>query len=155
MEEKQLVITKKNTLAVLFILVGIISIVFSGVFLYEGFDKSKLITREMQSENITYTSAGGEIAGVIDNPAEAIVMAGVLKEHRSTRYGAYTTLKNGDPNRDQILKAMTMENALNLAVLGYGVTDVVKASSAFMGLTGLLFTVAGVVLARSPRVKLE
>ncbi len=146
---------KKNTLAVLFLLAGIVSIVFAGVFILEGFSKSALITREMQSENITYTGAGGDIAGVIDTPAEAGVMAGVLKEHRNTRYGSYTTLKNGDPNRDQILKAMTMENSLNLAVLAYGVTDVVKASSAFMGVNGIIFAIIGIVMLRSRVIKLE
>lgn len=144
-----MVTVKKSTLAVIFILAGVISIIFGGIFVFEGFDKSTFIAQAMESENITYAGAGGDITGVINTPKEAQVMASVLKEHRDSDYGSYSQLKRDDPNRDQILKAMTLENSLNLAVLGAGLTDVVKASGAFMSILGIIFVAGGMSMTRN------
>jgi hypothetical protein len=75
-------------------------------------------------------------------------MAAILKEHRTQNYGYYSKLDRTDPNRDQILKAITMETSLNLAQLGYGLTDVIKATGAYIGLLGITLCISGVFLAR-------
>lgn len=126
-------------LATLVLLVGILSVAMGGFFIYEGVAKGNLITASMELEKVKYASADGSIDGLIDNPKEAAVMAGVLREHRFQSYGYYAELKKDDPKRDQILKAMTMENSLNLAQMGYGLTDVVKANGVFMIIVGLTF----------------
>ncbi len=134
-----MVITGSTKLATMVLLVGILSVVMGGFFIYEGVAKSNLITTSMELEKVKYNSADGAINGIIDTRQEAAVMAGVLREHRVNDYGYYSELKRDDPKRDQILKAMTMENALNLAQLGYGLTDVVKANGVFMVMIGLTF----------------
>lgn len=125
------------------ILVGIISIAMGVFFIAQGFNKSDMITEAMASQNITYNSAGGEIVGVIDNAYEAKVMSDVLASHRSAQ-GSYTALKKDDPKRQTILNAMTMENALNLAQMGLGLTQVVEGTGAFMILIGLTMGALGV-----------
>lgn len=146
-----MVISQNRKVATLVSLVGVISIVLGAFFVFQSIAKSNMITEQMYSEKISYNSADGSINGTIDTPQEASSMALVLKQHRSERYGNYSELKRDDPNRDQILKAMTMENSLNLAVLGYGLTDVVKATGAFMIIVGLALSVGGAASLRSYR----
>ena len=77
-------------------------------------------------------------------------MAEILREHRTTDYGYYSELKRDDPNRDQILKALTMETSLNLAQLSYGLVTVVEVNGVFMIIVGLaLGTVAFVIRPRN------
>ena len=138
--------------AILVLVVGLIALAVGGVFITLGFQKANLITTSMAAQNVSYAGAGGDILGIIDTPQEAQVMATILEQHRSERYGSYTSLGKDDPNRQTILNAMTMENSLNMAVLGYGLTDVVKASGAFMVLVGLAFVAISVpgILQRKP-----
>jgi len=146
-----MVISGTKKLGTILILAGIISLVFSGVFVFQSVSKANLITEAMCLENVTYGGADGTIDGVIDTPAEAQVMAGILREHRMERYGYYSELERDDPNRETILKAMTMENSLNLAQVGYGLADVVKFTGLFMGLVGVTLVVSGAFVIRSGR----
>ena len=136
-----MIFTGGTKLATVVLLVGILSVVMGGFFIYEGVAKGNLITASMELEKAKYNSADGTIDGVINTSQEAAAMAAVLREHRFTQYGYYSDLKKDDPKRDQILKAMTMENSLNLAQLGYGLTDVVKGTGVFMAMIGLTFIV--------------
>jgi hypothetical protein len=152
-KREEMVISNSRKLAALVLIVGLVSIVIGGLFIAQGFAKSSLITEAMRLEKVTYAGedANGAIRGVIDTPQEAAVMAGVLRQHRLERYGYYSELKRDDPNRDTILKALTMENSLNLARLSYGLTDVVKATGAFMLIIGLTLTVTSASVLRGHR----
>ena len=74
-------------------------------------------------------------------------MANTLREHRLD-IGIYTELARDDPQRDTILKAMTIENSLNLAQLGYGVTTVVIVSGVSMVIMGIALGGTGLGLYR-------
>ena len=145
--------SQSKKIAVLVLVVGILSLVLGGVFIAQGFSKANLITDAMVLEKASYSAedAKGMIAGIIDTPKEAQVMAGILREHRIHNSGHYTELERTDPSSDSILKAMTLENSLNLAQLGYGLTDVVKANGAFMIIIGLSLTVGSASVIRSGR----
>jgi len=131
-------IVPSRKLAFLILVLSLISFVFGGVFITQGFDKSRLITEAMRLEKATYAGedVNGAIVGVIDTPQEAAAMAEVLKKHRLEQ-GIYTELQRDDPKRATILSAMTMENSLHLAHVGFGLADVVKATGAFMIIVGL------------------
>jgi hypothetical protein len=103
-----------------------------------------MLTNAMKEEKITYAAADGSINGVIDTPAEAASMAAVLKEHRQST-GIYTELAKDDPARQTILNAMVMENSLNLAQMGFGLTQVVEGTGAFMILVGIALGTSGTV----------
>ncbi len=128
------------------LLLGMVALAIGVVFIGQGIAKNTMITEAMQVEQITYGGAE-EIEGVIDTVAEAELMAGVLKEHRM-EIGIYSELDREDPQRDTILKAMTMENSLNLAQLGYGVVTVVIVSGIFMVIIGMAVSGTGLVLYR-------
>jgi len=129
--------------AVLVIALGVIAILLGGFFIQQGFAKASYIREKMAEQNITYAGAGGKIEGIIDTPQEAQAMADILTEHAKA-IGNYSQMDRNDPNRQTILNAMTMINSLELAVTGSGLTDVVKATGAFMVLTGAAFILIGV-----------
>jgi hypothetical protein len=120
----------------------------SGVFIFQGISKSNMIVEAMRLEKVSYGSADGSIDGLIDTPTEAATMAGILKEHRMDNYGYYSELARDDPNRQTILNAMTMENSLNLAQMGYGLAQVVQANGLYMGMMGLTLVAGSVFLFR-------
>lgn len=128
-----------KTVAAIVLIAGLVSVAIGGFFIAQGFAKADFIKEKMITQKITYGGAEGTINGIIDTPEEAQAMADILEEHRTQNFGYYTELTRDDPKRAQILQAMTMESALDLAVVGYGLTDVVKASGAFMVLVGLTF----------------
>jgi hypothetical protein len=130
-------------MAILVVVLGVVSLALGGFFVKLGFEKADLITQQMVAQEITYGGAGGDIVGIIDTPQEAQVMADILQEH-SKELGNYSQLARDDPNRQQILNALTMTNSLEMAVMGYGLTDVVKATGAFMILVGFTFIVIAV-----------
>lgn len=146
-----MVFSHSRKLAIVVLLVGVVSVVMGGVFIFESIDKSNLITEAMCLENVEYGGADGTIQGIIDTPAEAQVMAGILKEHRFENYGHYTELERDDPNRQKILNAMTMENSLNLAQMGYGLAEVVRYTGIFMVVIGLTLGVSTVSVIRSSK----
>lgn len=143
-----------RNVAILVIVLGIIGVAMGGFFVTLGFQKANMITDKMVEQNITYTGAGGEITGAIDTPQEAQVMADVLAEH-SAALGNYSQLARDDPKRAQILQAMTMENSLEMAVMGFGLTDVVKGTGAFMVLVGGTLALIGIVSVRSRKQNLS
>jgi hypothetical protein len=133
-------------LAVVVLLLGVIGLGIGAAFIVQGIDKNNVITEAMRIEQATY-GGNEEIAGVIDTSEEAQLMAETLREHRLD-VGLYTQLERDDPRRDTILKAMTMENSLNLAQLGYGVTTVVIVSGVFMIIMGVALGGTGLGLYR-------
>ena len=136
-----IMINKK--VAAILLMVGVFSMVMGGVFISQSISKANLIVQAMVVEKVDYEDENGVIQGIVDSPEEALVMAGVLAEHRHDNYGLYVELARDDPNRAQILKAMTMENSLYIAQLGYGITEVVRYNGIFMLVIGLTLVGAG------------
>ncbi len=139
-------ISINRNLGKVILLLGVVTVVIGVVFIGQGIAKNNLIAEAMQVEQITYGGAD-DIDGVIDTATEAELMAGILREHRLD-IGVYSGLARDDPQRDTILKAMTMENSLNLAQLGYGVVTVVVVSGIFMVIMGIAISGTGLVLYR-------
>ncbi len=137
-------ITVNRRLGRIVLLLGLVALVIGVAFIGQGIAKNTMITEAMQVEQITYGGAE-EIDGVIDTATEAELMASVLKEHRLD-IGVYSELDREAPERDTILKAMTMENSLNLAQLGYGVVTVVIVSGIFMVIIGIAVSGTGLML---------
>jgi len=133
-----------RNLGKLVVVLGVVALVIGGVFIGQGVAKNTMITEAMQVEAITYGGAE-EIDGVINTAAEAELMAGVLRDHRLD-IGIYSELARDAPERDTILKAMTIENSLNLAQLGYGVVTVVIVSGVFMVIIGIAVGGTGLML---------
>jgi uncharacterized membrane protein len=141
-------------LAVAVLLLGVVSIAVGAVFVTQGISKSNWMKEAMREEHITYLLPAEEVAkgNVIDTAGEAQKVADTIREHRRNIAPTYQDLLAGssfDPTNATQLRyaqALNMENYLYLAVLGFGVTDVVIFSGVFMIVVGIALGVTGVVL---------
>ncbi len=75
---------------------------------------------------------------LVNDAKTAEAEAEVIKEHTFGRYGPYADMERDDPNRDTYLKGLTLRNALNLAVVGFGVTDLAIGTGAISIVLGLI-----------------
>ncbi len=145
-----------RNLGILIIVLGLVAIIIGGIFIDQGFAKGNLLVTAMQQEKITLGIPSDKLAEgeVIDNAGEAQIAGDTVREHRhgiASTYGDLLGGKNFDPTNPTQLtyaQALNLENYLYLAVLGFGVTQVVIGSGAFMVLTGVAFSGTGIALLR-------
>ena len=143
-----------SKLAVAVLILGIVGIVFGGGFIFQGVTKSSELKEAMQVEQITLGIEAGEVeAGeVIDTASEAQVAGDTVREHRHGIAPTYGDLLAGErfdatnPQQLTYAQAMNLENYLYLAVMGFGLTQAVIASGAFMVVTGLALAGTGAAL---------
>lgn len=148
-----------RVLAILVLFLGVVAIVVGGVFIGQGMAKDNLLATAMQQEKITLGIPSEKLdAGeVIDSAEEAEVAGDTIREHRHGIATTYGDLLGGekfnptDPKQLTYAQALNLENYLYLAVLGFGVTQVVVGSGAFMVVTGLALGGTGLALHRLGR----
>ena len=141
-------------LAILVLTLGVVGIVFGGVFIFQGVTKSNELKEAMQVEQITLGIEAGEVekGEFIDNAKEAQIAGDTVKEHRHGIAPTYGDLLGGEkfdatnPQQLTYAQALNLENYLYLAVLGFGLTQSVIASGTFMVVTGLALGVTGAAL---------
>lgn len=132
-------------LAIIVLFLGVVAVVLGGVFIGLGITKDNLLVTAMQQEKITLgiptdMLAEGEL---IDSAKEAEIAGDTVREHRHGIAPTYGDLLGGeqydptDPKQLTYAQALNLENYLYLAVLGFGVTQVVIGSGAFMVITGI------------------
>lgn len=143
-------------LAIVVLLIGVVSIVIGAVFIGQGIAKNNLLVTAMRQEKITLGIPSDKLAAgeVIDTAKEAQIAGDAVRGHRHSiapTYGDLLSGKQFDPTDSKQLtyaQALNLENYLYLAVLGFGVTDVVMAAGAFMVLAGVALGATGIVLQR-------
>jgi len=141
-------------LAIVVLLLGVVSLALGILFIAQGVDKDNLLRETMREEQVTYLLPEEEVAkgNVIDTAEEAQRVADTIREHRRGIAPTYEDLLAGgrfdptNPTHLSYAQALNMENYLYLAVLGFGVTDVVIASGVFMIIMGIALGGTGVVL---------
>ncbi len=70
------------------------------------------------------TGADSAIPGVlVEDLVTAKAQQDTIEAHTFGRFGPYSGMERDDPNRDVYIKGLTLRNALNLAVVGFGVAD--------------------------------
>ena len=149
-------------LAILILLIGLVSIVIGAVFIGQGIAKNNYLVTAMRQEKITLGIPSDKIAEgeIIDNGEEAQIAGDTVREHRHTISPTYGDLLEGksfnptDPKQLTYAQALNLENYLYLAVLGFGLTQVVIASGTFMVITGIAFGGTGLALLRLGRSSL-
>ena len=146
-------------LAILILLIGLVSIVIGAVFIGQGIAKNDYLATAMSQEKITLGIPSDKIAEgeIIDNGEEAQIAGDTVREHRHTISPTYGDLLEGksfnpaDPKQLTYAQALNLENYLYLAVLGFGLTQVVIASGIFMVITGIALGGTGLALFRLGR----
>ena len=141
-------------LAILVLFLGVVAVVLGGVFIAQGMAKDNLLVTAMHQEKITLGIPSEKLAEgeVIDSAREAEIAGDTVREHRHGISPTYGDLLEGkkfnptDPKQLTYAQALNLENYLYLAVLGFGVTQVVIGSGAFMVITGLALGGTGTAL---------
>ena len=145
--------TSRN-LAIIVVLLGVVAIVFGGVFIAQGVSKNAQLREAMRVEHITLGIAVGgvEKGEVIDNAKEAQTAGDAVREHRHKIAPTYGDLLGGkkfdptNPNQLTYAQALNLENYLYLAVMGFGLVQSVIASGVFMIVTGIALGATGLAL---------
>ena len=118
------------------VLVGIALMGIGIAFVALGMDAKDRLRTAMVAEDI-YTSEDASIPNaLVANVETAQAQEALLTEHTLGRFGPYSALERGDPNRDTYLTALTIRNSLNLSVMGFGVSDLAIGTGAVVILLG-------------------
>ncbi len=139
--------------------IGIIGFAFGGTFIGLGMAKDNMLKEEMRMEKVTYQLPEEDVArgDVVDTAEEAEKVADTVREHRHGIAETYSDLMETspdgrydptDPDHLSYNQAMNLENYLYLAVLGFGVTQVVIGTGVFMLIAGLGLAVTGFLIYR-------
>jgi hypothetical protein len=147
-----------RTLALLISIVGLLAVVIGGIFIGQGFAKNKLIVDRMQVEKVTLALDPGnpQASTTIKSAADAQAAADIISTHRRTIAPTYQDLLAGgkfdsaNPKHLTYAQAMNLENYLYMAVLAFGLVQVVLGAGAFMLITGLALLFNGLILLRLP-----
>ena len=145
-------------LSVLISLIGVVAIVIGVVFIFQGVSKNNMITNRMNVEKVTLAVDPNNPSQTtqINDAAAAQKAADTIASHRRSIAPTYQDLLGGkqfDPTNTKELtyaQAMNLENYLYMAVMAFGLVQVVLAAGTFMILVGLGLGLIGLVLFRIP-----
>jgi hypothetical protein len=136
---------------------GLLLVVGGGYMVVQGISVRNEIRDELKAEQIT-TSNDADPPGVLVDDAEtARAQAEVIKEHTLGTWGPYSQLPREDPRRAQFIDGVALRTALNMAVMGFGVTELVIGAGLLVLVAGLatlvlatpgLYFLAGMVVPR-------
>lgn len=122
----------------------VLGLVFIGGGIYlvvQGQSAKDEVRDSIVSENII-TSEDSRIPNVlVDNAAKAKAEADVIEVHYLEITGGktYADLDRDDPNRETAFRAVQLRTSLNLAVMGFKVSDLVIGMGVFMIVVGATF----------------
>ena len=126
------------------IAVGIGMIVLGSVFLSLGMTAKNDIAAALRQENVT-TGDDADVPGaLVEDAATAQAQQDSIQAHTFGRFGPYSGMEREDPNRETYLKGLTLRNALNLAIVGFGVGDLAMGMGAVTIVLGAM--IAGLAL---------
>ena len=125
-------------------IVGVL-LVAAGLFMIvRGSEAWADIERELRAEEVM-TSGDATIPGVlVTDAATARAQADVIKEHTLGRWGPYSSLERDDPRRATFIDGVALRSALNMAVLGFALSEMAIGTGIIILLAGaatLLFAV--------------
>ncbi len=144
---------KLHFLGLAVIVLGVIGLAIGIVFVQQGFAQENWLVQAMKQEQITLPGTNT----IVDNEATALEAGNIVREDRRKIAPTYGDLLGGgkfDPTNPKDLsyaQAMNIENYLYLAVTAFGVFTVIKATGAFMIVTGLALGATGYGLWRLGR----
>ncbi len=105
------------------LLLGAGMVTVGTIFMLMGVDAKGGIREALLKEKVI-TSADSAIPGVlVEDVRTAKAQQDAIESHTFGRFGPYSGMERDDPNRDVYLKGLTLRNALNLGIVGFGLAD--------------------------------
>jgi hypothetical protein len=115
-----------------------IAFVAAGLFMVsEGLEAKELVRDRLVAEQITTSGSAAIPNTAVQDVATAKAQEAVITEHTLGEYGPYSAMERGDPNRATYVTGVSLRTALNLAVMGFRVSDLVIGMGAFVVAVGL------------------
>ena len=114
-----------------------LTLLAAGIFtLVEGLDTRAEVRDQLVDEHIV-TSQDARIPGVLVRDAKtARAQADVIKAHTLGTWAPYSELAPDDPQRVAFIDGVALRTALNLAVVGFGITDLVIGMAIILIIAG-------------------
>jgi hypothetical protein len=125
-------------------LVGLLFISLGAYFVVKGLRAKADIKTGLADEKVVISEEASIPHTPLVDAMTVAAQADLIKKHSIERYGRFTELPRDDPRRDQYLRGATLRNALNLAVLGFGVADLAIGTGVFIILLGVFILGFGV-----------
>ncbi len=142
-----------RTVSLVVIIFGLLGILFGVIFLFQGISKNNLIVDRMKIEKVSIAIDPSNPNQVtqIGSADDAQRAADLIATHRRALAPSYQELLTAtggkfDPTNQKELtyaQAMNLENYLYMAVMAFGLIQVVLAAGVFMMLTGAAVSLIG------------
>ena len=120
------------------IALGLGMVVMGALFIIMGLDAKSEIRDSLRQEKVITSKDAPLPEVLVEDAATAKAQAEAIEEHTFGRFGPYSEMERDDPNRDTYLKGLTLRNALNLAVVGFGLADLAISTGAMSIVLGLI-----------------
>ncbi len=120
---------------------GVVFIAAGIYMVAEGRSAKDEVRDAIVRENITTSEDASIPNQPVDDAATAKSQANVIETHVMEITGGktYAELPRDDPNRPTVLNSVSLRTALNLAVMGFKISDLVIGMGAFMIVIGGTF----------------
>jgi len=125
-------------------LLGIVFIAGGVYTIVQGRDANDEVRAAIVRENITTSEDASIPNEKVDDADTAKAQAEIIEKHVQEITGGktYAELPRDDPNRPTVLNSVTLRTALNMAVMGFKISDLVTGLGVFMvviGITHIVF----------------
>ena len=120
------------------VLLGAGMVIIGTIFMLMGVDAKDDIRAALLKEKVI-TSADSAIPGVlVEDVRTAKAQQDAIESHTFGRFGPYSGMERDDPNRDVYLTGLTLRNALNLGIVGFGLADLAIGVGGVTVILGLI-----------------
>ena len=127
------------------VVLGFVFIAAGAYMVSEGRSAKDQVYDTLVAERIVTTEDASIPNAAVDDPATAESQANIIRTHtlESTEGKTYAEMDREDPQRALYLNSVSLRTALNLAVMGFRLSDLVIGMGAFIivvGATNVLLT---------------
>jgi hypothetical protein len=152
-KRREFMASMNRTVSLIIIILGLLGILFGLIFVFQGVSKNNLIVDRMRIEKVSIALNPDVPTQVtqIGNADDAQRAADIIATHRRTIAPSYQDLLGTgkyDPTNQKHLtyaQAMNLENYLYMAVMAFGLIQVVLAAGGFMIITGAAIGLIGLM----------
>lgn len=137
---------KKMQLALIRRYLWVVPVILGAVFIAAGaymFSEGRAAKAEVRAaliaEQVTTPEDASIPSALVQDPATAQAQADIILAHslKSSNGKTYAEMERTDPARATYLNGVTLRTALNLAVMGFKVSDLVMGLGAFVVVVGV------------------
>ncbi len=102
-----------------------------------GLQTRDQIREELRAVQVTTSTDTPRPGVLVEDAATARMQADSIKTHTLGTWGPYSELPRDDPRRAQFIDGVALRTALNMAVMGFGITQLLIGAGLIILLAGL------------------